>query len=126
MLNIPGLIDLSPIFAILTTLAGAGYSTSGALTWLKNVALDGWTARMPKAQRNAILQGVLFAMNYALIFVLALFARYPLTWNLAGAVLIGAMVATGGAHGLYHYNQKPKASDPAGATPAPGDPTTAF
>lgn len=122
MNNLPGLIDLSPVLAIIATLAGSGYSTSGLLTWLRRVALNSWLSSLAEEQRAAIYQGMLLVMNYAAILALALTGHYTLSWNLAGAVLLAALIATGGAHGLYNYNQKTKASDPAGFS-AP-DPTT--
>ncbi len=114
--TIPGLIDLSPVLAIIAVLAGSGYSASGLLTWLRRVALNSWLSRMAEEQRAAIYQGLLLVMNYAAILVLALATHYTLSLNLAGAVLLAALIATGGAHGLYNYNQKVKSSDP-----APGD-----
>lgn len=122
-MNIPGLIDISPVLAIIATLAGAGYSTSGLLTWLRNVALNGWLASRAEEQRAAIYQGILLALNFVLILVLALATHYQMSLNLLGAVLLGALISTGGAHGLYNYNQKKSGSDPAGFS-AP-DPTTA-
>ncbi len=109
-MNLPNLIDLSPILNILAALAGSGYSTSGALQFLRELLLDRLTQAMPDAQRNAILRAVLFAMNYALIGGLALLSHYALSWNLAGAVLMAALVTTGGASFLYNYNQKAKPS----------------
>ena len=122
-MNIPGLIDISPVLAIIATLAGAGFSTSGLLTWLRNVALNAWLASLAEEQRAAIYQGLLVVMNFAAILVLALAAHYQMSLNLLGAVLLGALISMGGAHGLYNYNQKTAGSDPAGMT-AP-DPTTA-
>lgn len=121
-MNIPGLIDLTPVLAILATLAGSGYSASGLLTWLRKAALNSWLSNMAEEQRAATYQGLLLVMNYAAILMLALAAHYTLSWNLVGAVLLAALIATGGAHGLYNYNQKTKASDPAGQAPDPVTP----
>ena len=54
--NLPGLIDLTPVFAVFAALAGSAYSASNILQWLRNLFLDDLTARMNDKQRTELLQ----------------------------------------------------------------------
>lgn len=125
--NLPSLVDLTPVMAVFATLAGSMFSTTNILQWLRNVLLDRLTAGMADVQRNDILRGVLFVMNYAVILGIALFFRFALSPNLLLAVLVGAVGATVGAHLSYGYTQKsaPQAPeiDPSVYTAAPLPPT---
>ena len=105
-LNLPSLVDLTPVMAVFATLAGSMFSTTNVLQWLRNVLLDRLTAGMADAQRNDILRGILFVMNYAVILGIALFFHFALSPNLLLAVLVGAVGATVGAHLSYGYTQK--------------------
>lgn len=104
--NLPSLVDLTPVMAVFATLAGSMFSTSNVLQWLRNVLLDRLTAGMADVQRNDILRGVLFVLNYGAILGIALFFRFTLSPNLLLAVLVGAVGATVGAHLSYGYTQK--------------------
>jgi len=111
-LNLPSLVDLTPVMAVFATLAGSMFSTTNVLQWLRNVLLDRLTAGMADAQRNDILRGILFVMNYAVILGIALFFHFALSPNLLLAVLVGAVGATVGAHLSYGYTQKTPATPP--------------
>ena len=106
-MNLQNLVNLTPILAVLATLAGSGYSTSGLLTWMRKAALNAWLSGLDDDQRAAIYQGIMLVLNYLIIGGLALTTHYTLSWNLAGSVLVAALASTIGAHGLYNYNQKP-------------------
>lgn len=132
-MNFQNLVNLTPILAVLATLAGSGYSTSGLLTWMRRAALNAWLSGLTDDSRAAIYQGIMLVLNYAIIGGLALATHYTLSWNLAGSVFVAALASTVGAHGLYNYNQKtPSLASVAPATPlvsgmplvAPDMPTT--
>ena len=123
-LNLPSLVDLTPVMAVFATLAGSMFSTTNVLQWLRNVLLDRLTAGMADAQRNDILRGVLFVMNYAVILGIALFFHFALSPNLLLAVLVGAVGATVGAHLSYGYTQKTPAQPDEIPLGGPGIPPT--
>jgi len=123
-LNLPSLVDLTPVMAVFATLAGSMFSTTNVLQWLRNVLLDRLTAGMADAQRNDILRGVLLVMNYAVILGIALFFHFALSPNLLLAVLVGAVGATVGAHLSYGYTQKTPAQPDEIPVGGPGIPPT--
>ena len=105
-LNLPGLIDLTPVFAVFAVLAGSAFSTSNALQWARNLFLDSLTAKMSDTQRNELLRTLLFLLNVGVVLGIALFMHFALSPQLLLSVVIGASGSSIGAHLSYGYTQK--------------------
>ena len=105
-LNLPGLIDLTPVFAVFAILAGSAFSTSNALQWARNLFLDNLTAKMSDTQRNELLRTLLFLLNVGVVLGIALFMHFALSPQLLLSVVIGASGSSIGAHLSYGYTQK--------------------
>jgi hypothetical protein len=108
------IIDLSSVISLLASLG----IVSALLQWLRDVALDQLTARMPDAQRNAILRALLILLNYGGVLGLSLLMGQPMSSALLLSAGFAAFVAAGGSHVLYSYVQKP-ASQRYGVPDAP-------
>ena len=115
-MNVPSLIDLSGVVAILAS-SGA---VSAILQWLRDVALDRLTQAMPDAQRNAILRGLLVVLNFGAILALALISGNALSGVLLVSAGLTAFLGAAGSHALYSYVQKPVNSVAPATTPPDG------
>lgn len=107
--NLPGLVDLTPVFAVFTVLAGSAYSASNILQWLRYLFLDDLIARMHDKQRTELLQTLLVVISFMMLLGLALIMHFSLSPNLLMTVFLGALGSAGGAHFSYQHNQKPAA-----------------
>ena len=115
-MNVPSLIDLSGVVAILAS-SGA---VSAIMQWLRDVALDRLTQAMPDAQRNAILRGLLVVLNFGAILGLALVMGNALSGVLLVSAGLTAFLGAAGSHALYTYVQKPQADATTAQTPPDG------
>ena len=108
-LNLPGLLDLSPVFAVFAALAGSAYSASNILQWLRNLGLDGLIARLHlnDRQRTEVLQTLLVVISFMMLLGLSLMLHFTFSPNLLMSVFLGALGSAGGAHFSYQHTQKP-------------------
>ena len=111
-INLPSLLDITPVMAVFAILTGSAFSTSNVLQWLRNLFLDGLTARMSDTQRNELLRTILVVLNVGVILGLALFMHFTLSPQLLLAVFLGAFGSAGGAHFSYVHTQKPAPQAP--------------
>jgi len=123
-LNLPGLIDLTPVFAVFAILTGSAFSTSNALQWARNLFLDNLTAKMSNTQRNELLRTLLFLLNVGAVLGIALFMHFALSPQLLLSVIIGASGSSIGAHLSYGYTQKTPAQPDEIPLGGPGIPPT--
>ena len=110
--NLPTLLDLTPVMAVITVIAGSAFSASAVLQFLRNTFLDNLTARMSDAARNDILRLVMLVINFVMILVAALFLHFVFSPQLLLSVFVAAVGATMGAHYQYGHNQKQPSGDP--------------
>lgn len=119
-MNVPSLIDLSGVVAILAS-SGA---VSAIMQWLRDVALDRLTQAMPDAQRNAILRALLIVLNFGAILGLALISGNGMSGALLLSAGLTAFLGAAGSHVLYTYVNRPSTSALL-ASVAPATPLTA-
>ena len=108
------IIDLSNVISLLASLG----IVAALLQWLRDIGLDGLTAHMPDAQRNAILRALLILLNFGGVLGLSILMGQRLGGPLLISAGFAAFVAAGGSHVLYTYVQKP-ASQRYGVPDAP-------
>ena len=102
-MNVPSLIDLSGVVAIVAS-SGA---VAALLQWLRDIGLDRLTQAMPDAQRNALLRALLIVLNFGAILGLALLMGNAMSGALLLSAGLTAFLGAAGSHVLYSYVQKP-------------------
>lgn len=100
-MNVPSLIDLSGVVAIVAS-SGA---VSAILQWLRDIGLDRLTQAMPDTQRNALLRALLIILNFGAILGLALVMGNPMSGALLLSAGLTAFLGAAGSHVLYTYVQ---------------------